>query len=364
MIYYKDNGALVCSPDTSIEEAMSWLQKHPVNGAVVVVDEEMLLKGLATRRDLRYETRLKAPISSVMTPYVRLVTAIEDTSEAEIRGLLSKHRIDKVLVVDRDFHYKQIIYSDFLQDPADPLRKHDAAQIIRSIEFEPEHYQAGVSILTYFGNVLRDKYHDEQVSFTVSQDNLTVKLRIETPAGKIEEIEKCLLDFGKVVAGTLQLHEFLQDPIQALAMQNKLQTAQLELAQTKQLLEFSHLTTKHQEQRVQSLEGEVSWLRRQVGRLISTSLDKQNTLSHALETLETNASATSQQALLILKKALQDGLKEGDADVVRKALTDIKEDDPGLLGKLHTLIIEGAISGTSGNILYSWLLPIINSLPK
>src|SRR5260370_205329 len=58
--------------------------------------------GIVTHRDLRFEDKLEAPVSSVMTPKERLVTVREDAPKDQVLALLHKHRIEKLLVVNGD----------------------------------------------------------------------------------------------------------------------------------------------------------------------------------------------------------------------------------------------------------------------
>ncbi len=58
------------------------------------------LVGIVTHRDLRFEEKLDAPVSSVMTPKERLITVRENAPKEEVLLLLHKHRIEKVLVVN------------------------------------------------------------------------------------------------------------------------------------------------------------------------------------------------------------------------------------------------------------------------
>src|SRR5205807_7972324 len=51
-------------------------------------------------RDLRFEEKLDAPVSSVMTPKERLITVRENAPKEDVLALLHKHRIEKVLVVN------------------------------------------------------------------------------------------------------------------------------------------------------------------------------------------------------------------------------------------------------------------------
>ena len=65
--------------------------------------------GIVTSRDLRFETHLDSPVSSVMTPQARLVTVRENAPREEVLALFHKHRIEKVLVVGDAFELKGLI---------------------------------------------------------------------------------------------------------------------------------------------------------------------------------------------------------------------------------------------------------------
>ncbi len=95
------------SPDTSIREVIQLTQKYDISG-VPVVDGEHLV-GIVTSRDLRFETRFDHPVKSVMTPKDKLVTVKEGADNAEVIGLLHKHRIEKVLVVGENFELRGLI---------------------------------------------------------------------------------------------------------------------------------------------------------------------------------------------------------------------------------------------------------------
>ncbi len=90
------------SPNATIRELIEITQAYKISGVPVV--ENDLLVGIVTGRDLRFEDRFDALVSSIMTPKDRLVTAKEGTSLEEVKGLLHKHRIEKVLLVDDEFH--------------------------------------------------------------------------------------------------------------------------------------------------------------------------------------------------------------------------------------------------------------------
>src|SRR5688500_20042383 len=83
------------------------MERYKSSG-VPVVDEGGHLVGIITNRDLRFETRFDIPVSEVMTPQP-LVTVPVGTTLEEAKGVLQKHRIEKLLVVDGDKHIKGLI---------------------------------------------------------------------------------------------------------------------------------------------------------------------------------------------------------------------------------------------------------------
>src|SRR3954449_11115012 len=85
-------------PDRPVREALAVMQRYKISG-VPVVDEGGHLVGIITNRDLRFETRFDIPVSEVMTPQP-LVTVPVGTTLDEAKGVLQKHRIEKLLVVD------------------------------------------------------------------------------------------------------------------------------------------------------------------------------------------------------------------------------------------------------------------------
>src|ERR671910_3401907 len=94
-------------PTKPVREALLVMERFHISG-VPVVDEDGHLVGIITNRDLRFETRFDIPVSEVMTPQP-LVTVPVGTTLEEAKGVLQKHRIEKLLVVDGDKHLKGLI---------------------------------------------------------------------------------------------------------------------------------------------------------------------------------------------------------------------------------------------------------------
>jgi len=95
------NDPITVSSDTTIREVMALTRKHNISGVPVVNGTDLV--GIVTSRDLRFETHLDGLIESAMTPKEKLVTVQEGASKEEVIGLLHKHRIEKVLVVNKNF---------------------------------------------------------------------------------------------------------------------------------------------------------------------------------------------------------------------------------------------------------------------
>lgn len=104
-------------PTTSIRDVIKLTRAKNISGVPVVDGDELV--GIVTSRDLRFETRFDEPVSSVMTPKERLVTVNENADPKEAVALLHKHRIEKVLVVNDDFHLRGLITVKDIQKAKD-----------------------------------------------------------------------------------------------------------------------------------------------------------------------------------------------------------------------------------------------------
>jgi IMP dehydrogenase len=94
-------------PDQKIADALDLMQKYKISG-VPVTDRGGRLLGILTNRDLRFETRTDLSVSAVMTKE-DLVTVPVGTTLEEAKTILHKHKIEKLLVVDREYHLKGLI---------------------------------------------------------------------------------------------------------------------------------------------------------------------------------------------------------------------------------------------------------------
>ena len=122
---------ITVGPHTSIGEVMHITRSHNISG-VPVVEEGNKLVGIVTSRDLRFEKKPDDPVKNIMTRKDKLVTVKEGASEDEIIGLLHKHRIEKVLVVNDAFELRGLITVKDIQKAHDnPHSAKDAHERLR-----------------------------------------------------------------------------------------------------------------------------------------------------------------------------------------------------------------------------------------
>ncbi|HXN21987.1 MAG TPA: IMP dehydrogenase [Candidatus Dormibacteraeota bacterium] len=94
------------SPDLSLRQALEIMNKYRISGLPVTRGAQ--LAGILTNRDLRFEKNHDQPVSAVMTKD-NLVTVPVGTTLEEAERILQRHRIEKLLVVDKDFNLKGLI---------------------------------------------------------------------------------------------------------------------------------------------------------------------------------------------------------------------------------------------------------------
>jgi len=117
-------------PYTSIQEVIDLTRQKNISGVPVVEGNDLV--GIVTSRDLRFEEKPDDPVRNIMTRKESLVTVKENASKEEIRALLHKHRIEKILVVNNKFQLAGLVtvkdmqkaseYPDACLDNAERLR--------------------------------------------------------------------------------------------------------------------------------------------------------------------------------------------------------------------------------------------------
>jgi IMP dehydrogenase len=106
-------------PSMTVREVLDLKRAHKISGLPVVEGERVV--GIITNRDLRFETNLDQPVRNIMTPRERLVTVREGAALEEAMRLMHKHRLERVLVVNGEFHLRGLItVKDILKSSEHP----------------------------------------------------------------------------------------------------------------------------------------------------------------------------------------------------------------------------------------------------
>ena len=99
---------ITVAPDMKVRDVLALTNQHKISG-LPVVDEGGRVVGIVTNRDLRFETNLGQPVKNIMTPRSKLVTVREGATRADAMTLMHKHRLERVLVVNKDFELRGLI---------------------------------------------------------------------------------------------------------------------------------------------------------------------------------------------------------------------------------------------------------------
>jgi IMP dehydrogenase len=117
------------APDARVADALALMAKFRISGVPVTVGTKLV--GILTNRDLRFETRTEMAVSDLMTKE-NLITVPVGTTLQQAKEILHRHKIEKLLVVDKHFNLKglitvkdiqkQIRYPDACKDDLGRLR--------------------------------------------------------------------------------------------------------------------------------------------------------------------------------------------------------------------------------------------------
>jgi IMP dehydrogenase len=93
-------------PTARVADALDLMSKFRISGVPVTVGTKLV--GILTNRDLRFETRTNLAVSELMTKD-DLITVPVGTTLEQAKEILHRHKVEKLLVVDRDYNLKGLI---------------------------------------------------------------------------------------------------------------------------------------------------------------------------------------------------------------------------------------------------------------
>ncbi|HPP83118.1 MAG TPA: IMP dehydrogenase, partial [Rubrivivax sp.] len=98
---------ITITPEATVRHVRELSQQHGVSGFPVLEGGRVV--GIVTNRDLRFETRLDAPVREIMTPRERLIWVREGASLDEGKALMHTHKLERVLVVNEEFELRGLM---------------------------------------------------------------------------------------------------------------------------------------------------------------------------------------------------------------------------------------------------------------
>jgi len=186
-------------PTATIREAREIMLRHNISG-LPVLDKAKRVVGILTRRDCRFQTSDDTPVADIMTKD-KLVTAAPGTSLDTAREILFKHKVEKLILVDRDMHLAGLItmkdvnmLAAFPSSATDSRGRLRVAAAVGVLDYERCEglVHAGVDVLVV------DTAHGHSTNVMNTVRELKKRFKVDVVAGNIATAEaaRALVDAG------------------------------------------------------------------------------------------------------------------------------------------------------------------------
>jgi IMP dehydrogenase len=121
---------ITIAPDMPVREVLALSKQHGISGFPVLQGKAVV--GIVTNRDLRFESRMDAPVREIMTPRDRLITVREGATIDDGKALMHKHKLERVLVVNDAFELRGLMtVKDITKQTSFPDAARDAQGQLR-----------------------------------------------------------------------------------------------------------------------------------------------------------------------------------------------------------------------------------------
>jgi IMP dehydrogenase len=116
---------ITITPDMPVRDVNALSRQHGISGFPVLQGKQVV--GIVTNRDLRFESRMDAPVREIMTPRERLITVREGATIDEGKALMHRHKLERVLVVNDAFELRGLMtVKDITKQTSFPEAARDA----------------------------------------------------------------------------------------------------------------------------------------------------------------------------------------------------------------------------------------------
>ncbi len=115
---------ITVTPDMKVRDVLALQRQNGISGLPVLENGKVV--GIVTNRDVRFEERLDESVRNIMTPQDRLVTIQEGASLDDAQALMHKHRLERVLVINKDFELRGLMtVKDIIKTTENPNANKD-----------------------------------------------------------------------------------------------------------------------------------------------------------------------------------------------------------------------------------------------
>lgn len=247
--------------------------------------------------------------------------------------------IEKQKIINVELKKKIQISEKAIQDLEQQIEsqiQEETVSIIRSIEFKPEHRQAGLSILSYFSEIVLQKYPNKKISVSIEQHDDTIRLCVQTADGDREIIEKTLEKYGMVVTGKLPPQKLLTNPIHVAQLEHKIDLANTEIRSTQRLLDLKDET--------------INDLKESMRALIDANRRSQESLQQALKKV---GSTKEIDAVVKLIKTLETKkqLDKKDISKIEESIVLLNEQNPSAIDEIQSYFMNVSSSMVGSIVL-------------
>lgn len=110
------NDPVTVSRDSVLSEILEIMKANGVS-SILITDENGILEGIITARDIRFRVDMHKRASEIMTPKGKLITASPDIKKEEVVGIFDKYKIEKLPLIDKDGKLRGLITAaDFTKE--------------------------------------------------------------------------------------------------------------------------------------------------------------------------------------------------------------------------------------------------------
>lgn len=212
--------------------------------------------------------------------------------------------------------------------------------LTKTIYFKKEHQKAGLAILQNFGNLLTDKYPEENVAFSLKQKGLKVTMVIEHPDGEKETVEDYLNRYGLVVTGKIAPEEFSNEPLVVLDLKRQLIQVESDLKWSNEKQNILTNTINGQDRQIENLSSQLVYFQDQLSNALS---NKHVEISYLLDLLNRGDNQTESLIQPLINSINNENIQE-----TQSALEHIKNEDSSLFQKLNDFVLN-TMASTGAN---------------